>query len=166
MSRDDDRRPTRRRRDDDYDDRPRRRRDDAGHGSSAFLTMFGGSMGCLFAVLVAVGGIVTLLVVLFSGSSRRTETPPAPPPPKQRSAEVRTMTEADKKKAGATVGKALAGVLATGGRMWETVLHSIKGNDWKSVAAVTSSGVRAIRAELKVMAVTLRNQFADMAERD
>ena len=36
-----------RRRDDDYDDDPRRR---VGHGTSAFATMFGGSVGCATAL--------------------------------------------------------------------------------------------------------------------
>ncbi len=38
----------------------RRKRDESGHGGSSFLTMFGGSMGCL----VAAG---LLLVALFVG---------------------------------------------------------------------------------------------------
>lgn len=61
-------------------DRPQRRRGYVGHGKSGFWTMFGGSMGCLAAILFTVflvcAGFAGCLILGVTASTVMTDKSP------------------------------------------------------------------------------------------
>jgi hypothetical protein len=50
-------------------------RSESGHGSSAFMTMFGGSLGCFAAIVLVCGG---LLFLAIQAGNRDPAVNPAP----------------------------------------------------------------------------------------